>query len=186
MKISTGSSNSIIDISAASEKDIAGISGIYENIIRSESEGISYTGWLDGVYPTVKTAYSALERGDLFVGTVDGITVGTAVFNSIQVDCYSEGKWKHVCPDNEVMVMHTLAIDPAFRGKGYGNAFVEFYEKYALDNGCFELRIDTQLKNTPARAMYKKHGFTEIGTVPCIFNGIPDVQLVLLEKYIGK
>ena len=37
-----------------------------------------------------------------------------------------------------------------------------------------------------ARAMYKKHGYTEIGIVPTVFNGIEDVQLVLLEKYLGK
>ena len=32
----------------------------------------------------------------------------------------------------------------------------------------------------------KKHGYTEIGIVPTVFNGIEDVQLVLLEKYLGK
>jgi len=30
--------------------------------------------------------------------------------------------------------------------------------------------------------MYKKLGYAEIGIVPTDFNGIPDVQLVLLEK----
>ena len=34
--------------------------------------------------------------------------------------------------------------------------------------------------------MYKKYGYTEIGIVPTVFNGIEDVQLVLLEKYLGK
>ena len=30
--------------------------------------------------------------------------------------------------------------------------------------------------------MYKKLGYKEIGIVPVVFNGIPDVGLVLLEK----
>ena len=71
-------------------------------------------------------------------------------------------------------------------GKGYGRAFVEYYETYARENGCTELRIDTNARNEVARAMYKKHGYTEIGIVPTVFNVIEGVQLVLLEKYLGK
>ena len=32
--------------------------------------------------------------------------------------------------------------------------------------------------------MYRRHGYREVGIVPTVFNGIPDVQLVLLEKQI--
>lgn len=49
-----------------------------------------------------------------------------------------------------------------------------------------ELRIDTNEKNEVARAMYQKHGYTEIGIVPTDFNGIPGIKLVLLEKYLGE
>lgn len=47
-----------------------------------------------------------------------------------------------------------------------------------------ELRIDANARNAAARAMHKKLGYKEIGIVPTVFNGIPDVQLVLLEKYL--
>lgn len=42
--------------------------------------------------------------------------------------------------------------------------------------------MDTNARNTAARALYKKLGYQEIGIVPTVFNGIPDVQLVLIEK----
>ena len=83
-------------------------------------------------------------------------------------------------------MLHTLVIDPASAGKGYGRAFIEYYEAYARETGCTELRIDTNARNVVARAMYKRHGYTEIGIVPTVFNGIEGVQLVLLEKYLGK
>ncbi len=180
----TGSSNSQIVFSKAEEKDIDRIEEIYRNTVRKEAESVSYTGWVEGVYPTRTTAYAALQRGDLYVGKDNGTIVGTAVFNKIQLDCYRDAGWDHDCSDDTVMVMHTLAIDPAFRGAGYGSAFVRFYESISAENGCHELRIDTQERNLPARAMYKKLGFREVCTVPCVFNGIPDVRLVLLEKYI--
>lgn len=32
--------------------------------------------------------------------------------------------------------------------------------------------------------MYKKLGYKEISIVPTVFNGIPDVMLVILEKRV--
>ena len=37
--------------------------------------------------------------------------------------------------------------------------------------------------NTPARAMYRKHGFEEVGIATSELNGIPGVTLVMLEKH---
>ena len=44
--------------------------------------------------------------------------------------------------------------------------------------------MDTNAKNETARAMYRKLGYRETGVVPTVFNGIPDVRLVLLEKHL--
>ena len=45
--------------------------------------------------------------------------------------------------------------------------------------------MDTNERNHVARKLYKKLGYEEIDMVPTVFNGIPDVNLVLLEKYLG-
>lgn len=82
------------------------------------------------------------------------------------------------------MVLHTLAVEPDESGKGYGKAFVKYYEDYARENNCFELRIDTNKTNTLARKMYEHLGFEETGTVTCNFNNIPNVSLICLEKHI--
>ncbi|MBQ0005716.1 MAG: GNAT family N-acetyltransferase, partial [Clostridiales bacterium] len=79
-------------------------------------------------------------------------------------------------------VLHTLVIDPAAARKGYATQFVDFYENYAREQGAPYLRMDTNERNTRARALYRKLGYEEIGIVPCVFNGIEGVQLVLLEK----
>ena len=147
-----------------------------------KQRGRCSTGWLQDVYPTIHTVQAALERGDIYVGEYGGNIVGSMILNHSQMDCYSEGKWNYNCPDNLIYVMPTLVIDPALSGRGFGRAFVNYYEDSAKLNNCSELRIDTQVKNVRARAMYRKNGYKEIGIVPCVFNGIPDVQLVLLEK----
>lgn len=80
------------------------------------------------------------------------------------------------------MVLHTLVVDlDAGRG-GIGSGFVKFTENYAGKCGCSVLRIDTNEKNGAARRMYGKLGYIESDIVPCVFNGINGVNLVLLEK----
>ena len=82
------------------------------------------------------------------------------------------------------MVLHTLVVDPQLSSKGYGTKFVAFYEQYALNQNCHYLRMDTNAKNTNARKLYHKLNYKEVSTIPYIFNGIPDVDLVYLEKKI--
>ena len=45
-------------------------------------------------------------------------------------------------------------------------------------------RIDTNARNSIARAFYKGLGYREIAVVPTTFNGIPGIDLVLLEKHL--
>ena len=59
-----------------------------------------------------------------------------------------------------------------------------FYEQEAKRRGCRVLRIDTNELNAPARRLYAALGYREVGAVPCVFNGIPDVNLVCLEKAV--
>lgn len=166
----------------ATAQDIPAITRIYADIHTAEETGEATIGWIRDVYPTEETAQSALHRGDLFVGEEDGSIFGAAIINQQQVDVYSGGSWRYPAPDSEVMVLHTLVISPGAGRRGYGKEFVGFYEEYALSRNCPYLRMDTNARNTRARAMYQKLGYTEVDMVPCVFNGISDVQLVLLEK----
>ncbi len=175
-------------IRKATAADIDAVASVYEHIHTAEETGEASIGWIRGVYPERETALAALERGDLFVETDEiqgeSVVVGTAILNQTQVDVYKGAPWRYDVPEDQVMVMHTLVIDPFVKGHGYGREFAEYYEQYALSKGCQYLRIDTNARNTAARAFYKKLGYEEIDIVPCEFNGIPDVKLVLLEKRI--
>ena len=158
---------------------------LYDAVHTAEEAGLTATGWVRGVYPSEKTVQDALNRDDLFILEEDARILAAAVINRLQVDAYAGAPWKHPVPDDRVCVLHTLAVAPAARGRGFARFFLEFYEAYARSVNCPELRIDTNARNEAARAMYRKHGYEEIGIVPTVFNGIPGVDLVLLEKNLG-
>lgn len=168
-------------IRKATKDDILSVAEIYSKIILNDEGKASQTGWKLGVYPTETTALEALNKGELFV-MEEGTIVAAARLNREQEPAYKECPWELDVPDDQVMVMHTLVVDPDSSGKGYATRFVNFYEEYALRSGCISLRMDTNMKNIAARSLYKKLGFREVDIIPCNFNGIEDVQLVCLEK----
>lgn len=175
-----------MEIRKATAEDLSAIEAIFSEIHTAEESGAVTIGWERGVYPTAATAKAALNREDLFVQEDDGKIVGTGIINQQQVDVYKGANWRYDVSDDEVMVLHTLVISPKASRKGYGRKFVLFYENYAQTQGCSFLRIDTNEKNINARALYGKLGYSEVDIVPCIFNGLEGVHLVLLEKKVGK
>jgi len=172
-------------IRKATDRDIAAIAAIYDRIHEAEAAGRLTTGWLKDVYPTEATARAALEAGDLFVLEDAGRVVAAARINRIQVPDYALVDWKYPAGNDEVMVLHTLTVDPLCFRRGHARRFLDFYETYALENGCPVLRIDTNARNAAARKMYARRGYLESGVIPTMFNGIPNVMLVCMEKRLG-
>lgn len=169
-------------IRLATEKDIKAIAEIYDDIHTGEEAGTLSIGWQRGIYPTEATAAESVAKGDMYVAEADGKVIASAKINKEQVDVYYGAPWEFEAEDEEVLVLHTLVVSPKVMTKGTGREFAAFYEQLAKEQGCKYLRIDTNERNTRARAFYKKIGYKEIAIVPCVFNGLKNVNLVLLEK----
>lgn len=162
--------------------DIPAVAGIYDALLTREEQGLLTTGWTRGVYPTEQTARTALEAGTLYVMEDGGRVVAAAKIDQNQMEQYARCRWHSDAAPEQVLVLHTLVVDPEAKSRGYGSAFVAFYEKLARETGRLCLRMDTNARNTPARALYAKLGYAEVGVVEGAFNGIPGVRLVCLEK----
>ena len=166
--------------------DIPQIAAIYDRIHTREEAGQSAVGWVRDIYPTRATAQAALDAGELFVLEHGGAVAAAARIDQIQVPEYANARWQHPqAAAEQVMVLHTLVVDPLQGGRGLGTAFVRFYEEYAREKGCPYLRMDTNEKNRSARALYARLGYQEAGIVDCCFNGIAGVKLVCLEKTLA-
>lgn len=173
-----------MQIRKATEIDIPAVAAIYDALLDREERGELTTGWTRGVYPTAQTARDALAAGTLYVLEDGGRVTAAAKIDQTQMEQYARCAWRYDAAPEQVLVLHTLVVDPTVKGKGYGTAFVAFYEQLGRDTGHPCLRIDTNARNTPARALYAKLGYTEAGIVAGTFNGIPGVQLVCLEKHV--
>jgi ribosomal protein S18 acetylase RimI-like enzyme len=170
-------------IRPAQQEDLPAVAAIYDALHALEEHGKGVTGWQRGVYPTYQTAEAALQKGTLYVEEAEGGRIlAAAKIDQEQVPEYAHAPWAYAAADREVLVLHTLVVDPAAAGRGCGSRFVAYYEDLARAKGCTCLRMDTNEKNRPARRLYQKLGYREAGIVSCSFNGIPGVRLVCLEK----
>ena len=165
--------------------DIPAVAAIYERIHDREEAGAGTTGWKRGVYPTEATAREALAADVLFVDEREGRIVAAARIDQVQVPEYALARWRFAADAREILVLHTLVVDPDAAGQGIGTDFVAFYECHARERSCPCLRMDTNAINAPARALYKHLGYREADIVPCDFHGLGQIQLVCLEKWLG-
>ena len=168
----------------AQQHDLSAIERIYDAIHTREEAGLTTIGWVRSIYPTHATAQAAIDEGEMYVLEQEGTIVACGKINHFQDDCYRKGAWQHEAPPENIMVLHTLVVDPSIAHTGLGSAFLRFYEELAAQHGCTALRLDTNARNVNARAFYRKHSYREVGIAPCSFNGIAGVELVLLEKVL--
>ena len=142
-------------IRKAAAADLDAVENIYDQVHQAEEDGKYTTGWKRGIYPTRATAEDALKRDDLFVLEENGAVLGAGIINHIQAPEYKAAPWEHKVDPAGVCVLHTLTVSPRAYGRGLGKQFVAFYEAYAGETGCRELRIDTNERNRTARSVRK-------------------------------
>lgn len=163
---------------------------IYNGVCDWESENTILTAWDKKFYPTMETVTSALSRNDLYVledelAVEKKKIVACGIINQIQPDFYKAYNWTLAASADEILVLHTFAVDVDYKGRGYGRFFMNFYEDLARQMNCKVLRIDTTLTNIPAQSLYKKLGFKIAGQIENDPNGIGHTIILLgLEKEV--
>ena len=170
-------------IRKATEEDVSFVADIYNKIHALEQARKISIGWNPNVYPIRETAEKALGTDTLFVLTVDGNVIASAIINHEQPEAYSLVNWEYVASGDKVGVLHTLVVNPDFGGQGLGKLFVEFFENYCRKLGCDVVRLDTQVKNDRPFNMYPKLGYRLAGIRETRFQNLPEtVSLAMFEK----
>ncbi len=60
-----------------------------------------------------------------------------------------------------LMNVHDIAVDPAHRGQGVGQALLDALEKHALEMGCCKLTLEVLSGNHVAQRSYQHFGFEQ-------------------------
>lgn len=60
-----------------------------------------------------------------------------------------------------LMNVHDIAVDPAHRGQGVGQALLTAMEAYARTSGCCKVTLEVLSGNAQAQRSYKRFGFEQ-------------------------
>lgn len=79
--------------------------------------------------------------------------------------------------------LHILAILPAWQGRGLGSAVLKWIEQQARANAERNQFVVTSTFNTRGLALYRRHGFEPIATMPGLINDTESE--ILLRKRLA-
>lgn len=81
-----------------------------------------------------------------------------------------------ICGELQIANVATL---PDYRRKGVGSLLMESVVELAKENECSVITLEVRASNMPAIALYKKHGYTEVGTRKGYYKNPTDDALLM-------
>ncbi len=135
--------------------------------------------WDDG-YPNAEVFAEDVRLRQLWVAELDGQVAGVAAITTEQSPEYADVGWDLKEP---AVVVHRLAVDPEFRGRGVAERLMRQAEVVATDWGIGVLRVDTNTRNLATQGLLPKLGYTLAGEIGLEFR--PGLRFYCYEKRIG-
>lgn len=170
-----------LSLRRAEPSDIAAAQAAYRQIVDYLAETVNYPGWYHDSHPTPLHVESWVERGDLYLAVDEETVAGAVVLDHRAPDAYDDAAWAVDARGEEVLVVHALGVRPDFLRRGVARFLVDSLLDVARAKGCRAVRLDTYVENSPARELYTRHGFTNLGLHTVHYEGTDLDQFHLFE-----
>lgn len=155
-----------ITVRLAKVSDLDAVENLYGelNDYLAEPNHVNYPRWSRGIYPLREHAEEGLNGDHLYVAEYQGKIVGTVIFLYEQEEVYQSVDWQ-IGFDVPVIVIHVLAVHPAYFGCGVGETLLDYAANLGRKQGVKAIRLDTYEENLPAVRLYEKCGFQYMGMI---------------------
>jgi ribosomal protein S18 acetylase RimI-like enzyme len=135
----------------------------------------------DTTYPNQTVFQRDIDLGQLWVAEIDTALAGVAAITTDQEPDYTQVGWDI---DEPAVVVHRLAVDPAFRGAGIAKALMQKAEAVAAEHGIPILRVDTNTRNAATQRLFPKLGYQLAGEISLQLR--PGLRFFCYEKRLSK
>lgn len=119
--------------------------------------------WQDG-YPDLATISKDIAGGTGYVLTDTEAVIGylCVSFDGEETYAVIDGQWRSLQP---YAVVHRMAIDRAYRGKGLAARMLEFAETLCGQKDIHSIKIDTHSENLAMRHLLTKNFYEYCGII---------------------
>ncbi len=131
----------------------------------------------DCEYPNREVLREDIEKGQLYIGSVNEKTAVIYVLNHVFDEIYKNGQWR--LPSKPFCIIHRLCVAPAFQNQGIAKSAIKHIEEYAVSHGIEAIRLDCFTENPYALKLYISNGYNIVGYADWRMG-----KLCLMEKYI--
>ena len=174
----------MLNIRTADKDDLDIVKDFYWSLIDSFKYMEYGPGWIKGVYPAEEYLSSLIANGELYIGETDGNMVSCMAVNHAYNEGYKKVKWSVEATDDELYVIHILAVVPECSGKGIAKQMVGKVIEMARENNVKTIRLDVLMGNIPAEKAYSKMGFKYLETIPMFYEDTGWMDFKLFEFII--
>ena len=136
--------------------------------------------WDEG-YPNEEVFERDICLRQLWVAEIDTAIAGVAAITMDQEPDYAQVGWDI---DEPAIVVHRLAVDPAFRGAGVARALMQKAEEVATERKLAILRVDTNTQNQATQKLFPNLGYQLAGEIGLQFR--PGLRFFCYEKRLHK
>lgn len=163
----------------------------YRRIIEHLAATVNYPHWHSENHPTPVEIEKWIADGDLYLAVQESSDgegecrtesiIGVVVLDHDFANVDGPSPWRVEAEPHEVIAIHALGVVPEAQGKGVARFMVDSAIELARSRGCKAVRLDTYVENAPARALYGRYGFTQLGLYTVHYEGASVDQFHLFE-----
>jgi ribosomal protein S18 acetylase RimI-like enzyme len=135
--------------------------------------------WDEG-YPNESVFERDIALRQLWVAEAEDSIAGVAALTVDQEPEYAQADWDM---NAKALVVHRLAVDPAFRGAGVASALMQKAEEVAAERRFAAVRVDTNTKNAATQQLFPKLGYRLAGEIGLGMR--PGLRFFCYEKVIA-
>ena len=136
--------------------------------------------WQLGIFPAEEDVKGYLERGQLYLGFIEGRLVAAMALTSCDDEQYADMVWPSGVHGDDASVIHLLAIHPSMRGMHLGSALVQEAIRLAREMGKKAIHLDVYPGNLAASRIYLSEGFSYVGMYESYYE---DTGTMAFEMY---
>ncbi|WP_316783873.1 GNAT family N-acetyltransferase [Pedobacter frigiditerrae] len=134
----------------------------------------------DDTYPNPEVFETDIQLQQLWLAEIDGAIAGIAAITTDQEAEYAKVGWD---TNETAIVIHRLAVHPAYQGKGIAVALLEKAELIAINKNIHIFRVDTNSMNKATQALFPRLGYGFAGEIDLSFR--PSLLFYCYEKRLA-
>lgn len=152
-----------VTIRKCTETDIVRAGAFYDRVVEWLDRNVNYPRWIYRVYPSEAYVRNMTETRAQYICLREEQIIGAFCLGADPDEGYRHIRWSRELTDGTYLIVHALAVDPAFFGCGLGSRILRYCIRTAQSEGYLALRADIVPDNLPARRLFEKHGFIWAG-----------------------